>query len=171
MSPAQDWCHAPVQRPCAWRSTLARHDTGIDHSCNMVLVHRSGMLQQAHTKRSLHTESEIFVCVFFISVILSYLNACYGFENAENRTWSKMFYDGRKFRRQCVNVIDTTWGHIYFLTCENFWLGVQWLSKMDNTMLKKALHKGQCCKCILHSELHSTRRYLTYHLTLQRLQF
>ncbi len=30
------------------------------------------------------------------------------------------FYDGWKFRRQCVNVIDTTWGHIYFLTWENF---------------------------------------------------
>ncbi len=35
-------------------------------------------------------------------------------------TWSEFFYDGRKFRRRCVNVIDTTWGHIYFLTCENF---------------------------------------------------
>ncbi len=23
-------------------------------------------------------------------------------------------------RRQCVNMIDTTWGRIYFLTCENF---------------------------------------------------
>ncbi len=30
------------------------------------------------------------------------------------------FFDGRKFRRQCANVIDTTWGRIYFLTCENF---------------------------------------------------
>ncbi len=25
-----------------------------------------------------------------------------------------------KFQRQCVNVIDTTWGRIYFFTCENF---------------------------------------------------
>jgi len=41
-------------------------------------------------------------------------------KNAENRTWSEFFYDGRKFRRQCVNVIDTMWGRIYFLTCENF---------------------------------------------------
>ncbi len=62
----------------------------------------------------------------FIFVILSYQNACYGCENAENRTWSEFFYDGRKFQRQCVNVIDTTWGHIYFSTCENFRLGVQW---------------------------------------------
>ncbi len=30
------------------------------------------------------------------------------------------FYDGRKFQRQCVNVIDITWGRIYFSTCENF---------------------------------------------------
>ncbi len=31
-----------------------------------------------------------------------------------------IFYDGQKFRRQCVNVIDTMWGCIYFSTCENF---------------------------------------------------
>ncbi len=46
----------------------------------------------------------------------------------ENWTQSKYFYDGRKFRRQCVNVIDTMWGRIYFLMCEtdeNFGLGVQ----------------------------------------------
>ncbi len=55
---------------------------------------------------------------FSIFVILSYQNACYGCENAE--TWSKFFYDWRKFRRQCVNMIDTTWGRIYFSTCENF---------------------------------------------------
>ncbi len=41
-------------------------------------------------------------------------------KNAKNRTRSKFFYDGRKFRRQCVNVIDITWGRIYFSTCENF---------------------------------------------------
>ncbi len=36
-----------------------------------------------------------------------------------------IFFDGRKFRRQCANVIDTTWGRIYLLTCENFRLSVQ----------------------------------------------
>ncbi len=36
-----------------------------------------------------------------------------------------IFLAGRKFRRQCANVIDTTWGHIYFLTCKNFGLCVQ----------------------------------------------
>ncbi len=41
-------------------------------------------------------------------------------KNAKSRTRSEFFYDGRKFRRQCVNVIDTTWGRIYFSTCENF---------------------------------------------------
>ncbi len=30
------------------------------------------------------------------------------------------FCDGRKFRRQCVNVIVTMWGRIYFSTCEYF---------------------------------------------------
>ncbi len=29
-------------------------------------------------------------------------------KNGKNRTQSKKFYDGRKFQRQCVNVIDIT---------------------------------------------------------------
>ncbi len=41
-------------------------------------------------------------------------------KNTKNRTRSEFFYDGRKFRRQCANVIDITWGRIYFSTCENF---------------------------------------------------
>ncbi len=41
-------------------------------------------------------------------------------KNAKDRTRSDFFYDGRKFWRQCVNVIDVTWGRIYFSTCENF---------------------------------------------------
>ncbi len=41
-------------------------------------------------------------------------------KNGKNRTLSNFFYDGRKFRRQCVNVIDITWG-IYFSTCEKCW--------------------------------------------------
>ncbi len=40
----------------------------------------------------------------------------------KNRTRPEFFYDGRKFRRQCANVIDITWGRIYFSTCENFGL-------------------------------------------------
>ncbi len=32
----------------------------------------------------------------------------------------RIFFYGRKFRRQCANVIDTTWGRIYFLTCKKF---------------------------------------------------
>ncbi len=35
-------------------------------------------------------------------------------ENTENWTRSKFFCDAVKFLRQCVNVIDTTWGCIYF---------------------------------------------------------
>ncbi len=58
----------------------------------------------AHWVRRFH----IVFFVFFIFVILSYQNACYGCENAENWKWSDFFYDEWKFRRQCVNVIDTT---------------------------------------------------------------
>ncbi len=38
----------------------------------------------------------------------------------KNRTRYNFFFDGQKFRRQCANVIDITWGRIYFSTCENF---------------------------------------------------
>ncbi len=43
--------------------------------------------------------------------------------------WSNIlfyFFDGQKFWRQCVNVIDTAWGWIYFSMCENVGLSVQW---------------------------------------------
>ncbi len=32
----------------------------------------------------------------------------------------RIFCNGQKFRRQCVKVIVTTWGRIYFSTCEKF---------------------------------------------------
>ncbi len=32
----------------------------------------------------------------------------------------QFFYDGQKFRRHYLNVIDTTRGRIYFLMCEKF---------------------------------------------------
>ncbi len=43
-------------------------------------------------------------------------------KNAKNQTRSEIFYDGQNFRRQCVNVIDRTWGQIYFSTYEHFGL-------------------------------------------------
>ncbi len=58
--------------------------------------------------------------VFFVFLILSYQNACNGCENAENRTWSEIVFDRRKFQRQCATMIDTTWGRIYLWTCEIF---------------------------------------------------
>ncbi len=61
----------------------------------------------------------VFYFHFFIFVILSYQNKCNGCENAENRSWSEFLYDGRIFRRQCVNVIDTAWGRIYFFYVKN----------------------------------------------------
>ncbi len=64
--------------------------------------------------------SHLFHCI--CDYKLTCLNAC---------TWDikrsvlftffvyEFVYDGRKFPRQCVSVIDTTWGCIYFLTCGN----------------------------------------------------
>ncbi len=67
--------------------------------------------------RSLHTPSPKYLYTLkkVIFIILSYYNACYACKNSENQTWSYFFYDGRKFWRQCVNVIDTMWDRIFFL--------------------------------------------------------
>ncbi len=77
-----------------------------------------------HNTSALKICPNFFACIFpfyfLIFPILSYQNACYGCENTENWTWSTFFLDGQKFWRQNANVIDRTWGRIYFLTCENF---------------------------------------------------
>ncbi len=41
-------------------------------------------------------------------------------KNAENRTRSEFFYDGRKFRRQCVNVIDDNVRSYLFFNVRKF---------------------------------------------------
>ncbi len=41
-------------------------------------------------------------------------------KNWKNPNRSEFILDGRKFRRQCVNVIDIMWGRIYFSMCEHF---------------------------------------------------
>ncbi len=60
------------------------------------------------SSRSLHTESEIFACVFSVfscspSIPIKMHAKMHGCENAEN-----IFFDGQKFRRQRANAIDTT---------------------------------------------------------------
>ncbi len=54
---------------------------------------------------------------FFVFPILSYQNACNGYENAENLFF---FFDGRKFRRQCANVIDNVRSYLFF-NVRKFW--------------------------------------------------
>ncbi len=51
--------------------------------------------------------------------------------NSAQSNLIRIFYDGRKFWSQCVNVLDTTWGRIYFLTCENFGLCAMVLTLSD----------------------------------------
>ncbi len=48
-------------------------------------------------------------------------------KNAENQTCSKKNDDGRKFQNQCVNMIDTAWGRIFFLNVHQLWT-----TKMDS---------------------------------------
>ncbi len=75
-------------------------------------------------KLNVLAQSGIFTCVFFVfSYSSSILSKC--MLRMQKRK-NLIFYDGWKFRRQRVNMIDTTWGHIYFLTCKNVGLSVQW---------------------------------------------
>ncbi len=57
----------------------------------------------------------------FFRILHPFLSKC--IQRMQKRRESNLIqkiFDGQKFRRQCANVIDTTWGRIYFLTCENF---------------------------------------------------
>ncbi len=56
------------------------------------------------------------VCFYGGSELLKHLSKCLLQMRKMQKIW--FFYDGGKFRRQCVNGIDTTWGRIYFLTCQ-----------------------------------------------------
>ncbi len=72
-------------------------------------------------------KSETFACVGpFFSYFSSFPIKMHVMDAKTQKIEPDFFYDARKFRRQCVNVIDTTWGRIYFLMCENFGLSVQW---------------------------------------------
>ncbi len=78
--------------------------------------------ERVRVLRPLHTESEIVACVFpFFRIPHPFLSKC--MQRMRKRRKSnliRIFFEGRKFQRQCANVIDTTWGRIYFLTCEHF---------------------------------------------------
>ncbi len=60
--------------------------------------------------RPLHTESEIFACVFRIQKDSPSFPIKMHATDAKTQKIEPdpNFFDGRKFRRQCANVIDTT---------------------------------------------------------------
>lgn len=71
----------------------------------------------------------------------------FGYEKRKKRTRFEFLSDGWKFWRQCVNTIYTTWGQIYFLTCEIY----EWKFPIQCalTFSVKAL-KGQFQRVIKH---------------------
>ncbi len=79
--------------------------------CEQILEYKG------HCTAWVPTFSNVFFCCFSFSHVPIKIATD---AKTENRTWSECFSDGRKFRRQWVNVIDTTWGRIYFSTCKNF---------------------------------------------------
>ncbi len=57
---------------------------------------------------------------FFVFPIPSYQNGMQRMRKRRKFNLIWFFFDAWKFRSQCANVIDTTWGRIWFLTCKNF---------------------------------------------------
>ncbi len=68
--------------------------------------------------RSLHTESVFF---FFFRIRHPFLSKCLlrMQKRRKSNLIQKKFMTDESFVGS-VNMTDTTWGHIYFLTCENF---------------------------------------------------
>ncbi len=65
------------------------------------------------------TEFEIFVRIFFLYSSQSISqNACYGCEKRRKFNQIRFFFFMMDDKN--LKVIDTTWGRIYFLKCENF---------------------------------------------------
>ncbi len=74
-------------------------------------------------------------CLWTVKTLLKMLAT--DAKNVEIKTRFEFFHDGRKFRRQCVNVIDITWGRFYFLTCKNF--GQNWCAMTFSWILEVTL--------------------------------
>ncbi len=55
----------------------------------------------------------------FVYVKISSQNACYVCEEHKIETEFNFFYDGQKFQRECVYMIERTWRSISFLMCKN----------------------------------------------------
>ncbi len=106
-------------------SSKEQHLFEVESLCNIVNVFNitfnqfnASLMNEGHCKRSPKCPHACFR--FFVFVILSYQNACYGCKIAENQTWSDFFSTDESFGGKCANVIDTIWGRINFFTCENF---------------------------------------------------
>ncbi len=73
--------------------------------------------------RPLLTDFYIFYALFSFFLYLSYFPIkmlATDTKTQKIEPYPHFFCDGRKFRRQRVNVLDITWGHVYFLTCKYF---------------------------------------------------
>ncbi len=91
----------------------------------------NGRQQSGSELRTLHTESEIFACVFqFFHIPHPFLSKCMQHMwKCRKSNLIQFFYDGRKFLGQCVNVIDTMWGLIYLFF--NVWI---FLTKISDSV-------------------------------------
>ncbi len=84
-----------------------------NRQCWPLLLCRNNFRSKGHC-----TESEIFACIFQYSPSFPIKMHATDAKTQKIKP-DPIFFDGRKFWRECANVIDTTWGRIYFFTCGN----------------------------------------------------
>ncbi len=67
---------------------------------------------------STYCQTPFWILAFACMVALNYQNtsqnACYGGEKRRKSNPFQFFYDARKFRRQCVNMIDNMKSYLFF---------------------------------------------------------
>ncbi len=86
------------------------------------------------------------ISVFVLFLILSYRNAHFGCDKCRKSNLIRIFL-WRTRVWQCAKVIDTSWGRIYFLTCEKF--GRKCQTPCPMTLRYTVLRVGDpLCKCV-----------------------
>ncbi len=111
---------------------IKQHPFEIEICCNIKNIFKGHCTQSpkcSHVKNKydlmlcqscLRTLSMTFAYAFFLYLSSFPIKMLVTDVKTENCT--KFFNDGRKFLWQYANVINTIWGRIYFLTCEQFGL-------------------------------------------------
>ncbi len=101
--------------------------SAVDTNCNkqLTLANVISCFSVNLQLRTLHTESEMFACVFPFSLSFPIKMNATDAKMQKIEPWSKFFCDGRTVSEAWLS---QTWGRIYFSTYENIGLSVETFS-------------------------------------------